>query len=131
MPLRAEVAPVYQELLHKYPVTLAFPVLFEGEMFFGVPNGMPKGKTWLEPPYSLAEPKWFLVPGVGFDLNGARLGRGKGFYDRYLETRNVLKIGVAWSEQLVTKIPIEQHDAHMDFIITESFCWNVREQEKF
>lgn len=131
MPLKAEVAPVYQELLHKFPVTLAFPVLFEGEMFFGVPNGLPKGKTWLEPPYSLTEPTWFLVPGVGFDLNGARLGRGKGFYDRFLETRNVLKIGVAWSEQLVKGIPIEQHDAHMDFIITESFCWNVREQEKF
>jgi 5-formyltetrahydrofolate cyclo-ligase len=131
MPLKAEVAPVYQELLHKLPVNMAFPVLFEGEMFFGIPNGMPKGTTWLEPPYSLAEPKWFLVPGVGFDLNGARLGRGKGFYDRYLETRTVLKIGVAWSEQLVKKIPIEQHDAHMDFIITESFCWDVNEQKKF
>lgn len=131
LPLKAELAPVYQELLLRHPVNLAYPVLFEGDMFFGIPNGMPKGTTWLEPPYSLAEPQWFLVPGVGFDLNGARLGRGKGFYDRYLETRNVLKIGLAWSEQIVKKIPVEQHDAHMDYIITESFCWNVSQQEKF
>lgn len=131
LPLKAEVAPVYQELLHHIPVNLSFPVLFEGEMFFGIPDGMPKGKAWLEPPYSLVEPSWLLIPGVGFDLNGARLGRGKGFYDRYLETRDVVKIGLAWSEQLVNKIPVEQHDAHMDYIITESFCWNVNQQEKF
>ena len=131
LPLKAEIAPVYQELLHCVPLNLAFPVLFEGGMYFGIPDGMPKGSIWLEPPYALAEPKWFLVPGVGFDLGGARLGRGKGFYDRYLETRNVLKIGVSWSEQIVTKIPSEHHDAQMDFIITESFCWSVSQQEKF
>lgn len=131
LPLKAEVAPVYQEFLKRFPVNLAYPILFEGQMLFGIPNGMPKGSTWLEPPYSLATPEWFLVPGVGFDLNGARLGRGKGFYDRYLETNLGLKIGLAWSEQLVTTIPVESHDCHMDFIITEKFCWNVKQQEKF
>jgi 5-formyltetrahydrofolate cyclo-ligase len=131
LPLKAEIAPVYQELLHHVPLNLAFPVHFEGSMVFGIPDGMPRGATWLEPPYALAEPTWFLVPGVGFDLRGARLGRGKGFYDRYLETRSVLKIGIAWSEQVVTNIPIEHHDVQMDFIITESFCWSVSQQKKF
>lgn len=131
LPLKSEIAPVYQEFLHACPVNLAFPVLFEGEMYFGIPNGMPKGVTWLEPPYHLVEPKWCFVPGVGFDLSGARLGRGRGYYDRYLETRDVLKIGLAWSGQVLSKIPVEQHDAHMDFIITEEFCWNVNQQEKF
>lgn len=131
LPLKAEIAPVYQELLRVNPINFAYPVLFEGDMYFGIPNGMPKGTTWLEPPYHLAEPEWIMVPGVGFDLSGARLGRGRGYFDRYLETRDVLKIGLAWSGQLVNKIPVEQHDAHMDFIITEEFCWNVSQQEKF
>ncbi len=131
LPLKDEVAPVYQELFRAVPLSLAYPILFEGEMLFGIPNGMPKGATWLEPPYHPAEPEWFLVPGVGFDLNGARLGRGKGYYDRYLEGKNFLKIGLAWSEQIVEKIPVEQHDCYMDFIITEEFCWDVNQQERF
>lgn len=132
LPLKAELAPLYQELLKAIPLSISYPVLFEGEMFFGIPNGMPKGKTWLEPPYHLATPDWLLVPGVGFDLSGARLGRGKGFYDRYLEKKpEVLKIGLAWTEQIVEKIPVEEHDSHMDFIITEEYCWNVKQREKF
>lgn len=131
LPLIAEIAPVYQELFKKFPVSLGFPVLLEGQMQFGIPNGMPKGTTWLEPPYQLVQPSWFFVPGVGFDLNGARLGRGKGYYDRYLEGHDGLKIGLAWSEQIVEKIPVESHDCHMDFIITENYCWDVNQQQKF
>ena len=131
LPLKAEIAPAYQEFLKAIPCSLAFPILFEGEMLFGIPNGMPKGTTWLEKPYVPADPDWLLIPGVGFDLNGARLGRGKGFYDRYLEDKNVMKIGLAWTEQIVKKIPVEQHDCHMDFIITEDYCWGVAQQEKF
>lgn len=131
LPLKAEVAPVYQELLHKIPLDLAFPILKNGEMSFGIPHGLPKGGTWLDPPYSEVEPLWFLVPGVGFDLKGARLGRGKGFYDRYFEERSGLRIGLALSGQIVEKIPVESHDSHMDFIITESFCWEVSQQKRF
>lgn len=131
LPLKAEIAPVYQELLKRVPMSIAFPILFEGEMLFGIPNGMPRGETWLEAPYHPADPEWLMVPGVGFDLKGGRLGRGKGFYDRYLEDKDVLKIGLAWTEQIVEKIPVEKHDCHMDFIITEEFCWDVQQQEKF
>ncbi len=131
LPLKAEMAPAYQELLKEVPLDLAFPVLIERQMHFGLPNGMPRGSTWLEPPYHLAEPSWFLVPGVGFDLKGARLGRGKGFYDRYFEGKNSIAIGLAWTEQIFERIPVEQHDCHMDFIITENFCWDVAQQEKF
>lgn len=131
LPLKAEIAPAYQELLKAYPCSLSFPILHEGEMLFGIPNGMPKGSTWLEAPYVPADPEWLLVPGVGFDLGGARLGRGKGFYDRYLADKDVLTIGLAWTEQIVKKIPVEKHDCHMDFIITEEFCWDVNQQEKF
>lgn len=131
LPLESEVAPVYQELLHAVPLSLAFPILKDSEMSFAIPNGMPRGSIWLDPPYAEVEPSWFLVPGVGFDILGARLGRGKGFYDRYLEGREALRIGLAWSEQILETIPVEGHDCYMDFIITEQFCWDVGQQKRF
>ncbi|MGE3608990.1 MAG: 5-formyltetrahydrofolate cyclo-ligase [Bacteriovoracaceae bacterium] len=131
LPLEAEIAPVYQELLKEVPVNLAYPILKGSEMSMAVPQGIPKGYIWLDRPYIEIEPKWVLVPGVGFDLSGARLGRGRGFYDRYLEKRDVIKIGLAWSEQIKERIPVEAHDSHMDFIITENFCWDVNQQRKF
>jgi 5-formyltetrahydrofolate cyclo-ligase len=63
-----------------------------------------------------------LVPGVAFDARGARLGRGGGFYDRFLErTKNVdmLKIGVCWSMQVVPSVPTDPHDVHVDWICHE------------
>lgn len=63
-----------------------------------------------------------LVPGVAFDNRGARLGRGGGFYDRFLErTKDVdmLKIGVCWSMQIVPTVPTDPHDVHVDWICHE------------
>ena len=131
LPLKAEIAPVYQELFRAVPLSLSYPVLVEGEMQFGLPQGIPKGQTWLESPYFLVEPQWLLVPGLGFDLKGSRLGRGRGFYDRYLTERSVIKIGLAWTEQILDKIPMESHDSQMDFIITEKYCWDVNRQKSF
>jgi 5-formyltetrahydrofolate cyclo-ligase len=59
-----------------------------------------------------------LVPGMAFDLNGHRLGRGKGYYDRILPAISGIKCGVAYAFQLLEKIPAEAHDAQMDFIVT-------------
>ena len=131
LPLKAEIAPVYQELLHAVPLTLAYPIAKDGNMSFAIPDGLPRGGIWLEPPFHEVQPDWFFVPGVGFDLAGNRLGRGKGYYDRYLENSGAIKIGIAWSGQLNDKIPVESHDCHMDFIITEKFCWDVKQQVKF
>lgn len=131
LPLKSEVAPLYQELMRQTPLSLSFPVLVDSEMKFGVSQGIPKGGVWLDPPYHIVDPQWFLVPGVGFDLSGARLGRGKGYYDRFLEKHDGPAIGLGWSKQIVEKIPVEDHDCHMDFIITEKFCWDVSQQTMF
>lgn len=64
-------------------------------------------------------PEVVLVPGLGFDQLGQRLGRGKGYYDRYLADKNVIKIGLCFQEQLVDKIPTDSFDVKMDFIITD------------
>ena len=131
LPMKAEIAPVYQELLHAVPVTLAYPIASGDAMNFAIPNGMPRGEIWLERPYHEVRPDWLFIPGIGFSLDGKRLGRGKGYYDRYLENSKALKMGIAWTEQLNDKIPVESHDCHMDFIITDKFFWDVKQQVKF
>jgi 5-formyltetrahydrofolate cyclo-ligase len=76
---------------------------------------------------SLAKIDLTLVPGVAFDLQGYRLGRGKGFYDRLLEKVRGVKCGVGFDEQIVSEVPIESHDAKLDFILTPTNCWSVKE----
>ena len=70
--------------------------------------------------YVLSEISGFLVPGLGFDPKGSRLGRGKGFYDRTLALTKAIRVGVAWDCQLIESIPTEAHDLKMDWICTES-----------
>lgn len=59
-----------------------------------------------------------LAPGVAFSASGARLGRGRGFYDRILAAVTGRKIGVAFDEQLVDDLPVEPHDQRVDAVIT-------------
>jgi len=63
-----------------------------------------------------------LVPGLAFTKQGRRLGRGGGFYDRYLTAlpAAVRKIGVCFAMQLVESLPIEAHDQQMDVVVTEA-----------
>ncbi len=62
-----------------------------------------------------------LVPGVAFDAGGRRLGRGGGFYDRYLaraDAAHIYKVGLCRARALVDEVPAEAHDVRMDKIIT-------------
>ncbi|MDB6037777.1 MAG: 5-formyltetrahydrofolate cyclo-ligase, partial [Verrucomicrobiales bacterium] len=66
-----------------------------------------------------------LVPGVAFDCGGGRLGRGKGFYDRLLESVRAVKCGVALDHQIEADLPREPHDLAMNCIVTPSRWINV------
>lgn len=59
-----------------------------------------------------------LVPGVAFDLRGARLGRGKGYYDRLLREWHGTTCGVGFDQQLIDEVPLEPHDALLDRLLT-------------
>ena len=59
-----------------------------------------------------------LVPGIAFDLHGHRLGRGRGFYDRLLSVLDGPTCGVAFDEQIVSRVPVEPHDIHLNYILT-------------
>lgn len=67
-----------------------------------------------------AEIELVVVPAVAFDRKGKRLGRGKGFYDRFLPTTKATKIGVGYEFQLLDELPSEPHDVTMDMIITQN-----------
>lgn len=71
-------------------------------------------------------PGVILVPGLAFNTKGERLGRGKGFYDRYLAKFSGTKIGLCFSIQLDDSLPVEEHDVLMDFIVTEEKIINCK-----
>ncbi len=70
---------------------------------------------------SFREADLVIVPGVAFDKRGHRLGRGAGYYDRFLEKidKKVHTVGLAFSFQIVAKLPAEKHDQKLDRVITD------------
>ncbi|MGH7913140.1 MAG: 5-formyltetrahydrofolate cyclo-ligase, partial [Candidatus Binataceae bacterium] len=62
------------------------------------------------------------VPGIAFTTRAARLGRGGGYYDRLLAALPVeaVTVGLAYSFQLIDRLPEQAHDRRLDFIVTES-----------
>ena len=81
---------------------------------FGIPEPISKMVKY---------PDILLVPLVAFDKNYNRIGYGGGFYDRYIKKakkiKKVLTIGFAYSFQKVKKIPTNNFDIRLDFIITD------------
>ena len=72
------------------------------------------------PAIPLASIDLVVVPGLGFDRTGGRLGQGGGFYDRTLALTRALRVGVAFSGQLVDHVPVGRWDLSMDLIVTET-----------
>lgn len=89
-------------------------------------------------PDPAAHPELILIPGTAFDETGGRVGRGKGYYDRFLEAAAASpgpqnpdglpnppplpprKVGLAFEVQVVRKkLPLEPHDQRLDALVTE------------
>jgi 5-formyltetrahydrofolate cyclo-ligase len=62
-----------------------------------------------------------IVPGVAFDRRGVRLGYGGGYYDRFLPMlrSDTVKIGLAFELQMVERVPVEEHDVRLNYVVTE------------
>ena len=69
-----------------------------------------------------------MVPGVAFDRRGARMGHGKGYYDRLLEHArpDTPLIALAFECQMFDEIPVAPHDVFMDKIVTEERVYEGR-----
>jgi len=83
---------------------------------------MKKGYKGIWEPYSeesyCGEPDLIIVPGVAFDLKKNRLGRGKGYYDRYFNQSKAPKWGVGFNFQLLKSVPFNENDVQLDKIFT-------------
>ena len=73
------------------------------------------------PPIPVADIDLVLVPGLGFDHVGHRIGRGRGFYDRFLAHRDFRGVacGLALAEQFVDPIPAGPHDRPVELLVTD------------
>ncbi len=78
----------------------------------------PDPQTWRLA--SISEIDLALIPGMAFDPQGHRLGRGAGYFDRLLGNPacRARKIGISWSWQMITSLPSEEHDVPMDLVVT-------------
>lgn len=83
----------------------------------------PKGT----PERTLDEVEAVILPGLAFDKQGVRLGYGGGFYDRLLEGKNILLVGVCTERVRVDALPSEPHDVRASAIITEAGVFVVAE----
>lgn len=61
-----------------------------------------------------------LVPGVAFGEDGTRVGRGKGYYDRWLANFRGTKVALVREDELRPSVPTDEHDARMNAIITDT-----------
>ncbi len=59
-----------------------------------------------------------IIPGVAFDRKGNRLGRGKGFYDRFLNQTKAYKVAVGFDFQILEEIPVASFDVPVDIVVT-------------
>jgi len=90
------------------------------------PHELAPGKFGiLEPPATATKSRgpWdlILIPGLAFDRCGGRLGRGRGYYDRFLAQHpEAVRVGICFDEQVVQELPLEPHDFRLNALVTPS-----------
>lgn len=112
--------------------TVLVPVIKERKRKMVVSEILDPNKDLIVGPYGIYQPKAHMkvyhprsidlaiVPGIAFDKKGNRLGRGMGYYDKFLTgiRRNVPRIGLAFKFQLIRKLPTLSHDQPVTKILT-------------
>ncbi len=103
------------------------PIVVGDTLELGAFNGLEKIVTSqsfgiLEPKTEeLVDPKtvdFAIIPGVAFDKKGNRLGRGKGFYDRFLKETNAFKVAVGYDFQILDEVPVSSFDVPVDMVVS-------------
>lgn len=120
-----------QALHDLYPKKFCYPVVQDELLHFYT-----NSNVWSTSSLSILEPadnlqnkqalkniSVYLIPGLAFDHRGARLGRGKAYYDKTLKLASKsLFVGIAFTEQIHKEdLPISQHDILLDMIVTDQF----------
>lgn len=126
LPDEVDIRPLVEQLVEQGH-TVVLPKVLDGERMelrrFSSKEDLAEG------PYHLLEPVGeqftaydtidvVLVPGMAFDAAGHRLGRGKGYYDRFLPlVPQARKMGVCWPFQRVPEVPVDAHDFTVDMVV--------------
>ncbi|WP_182087123.1 5-formyltetrahydrofolate cyclo-ligase [Aureimonas sp. ME7] len=132
LPIRSEIDPrPAMQWLWARGARLAVPAIVEGELDFRElapgaalePQGL--GTVAPGPGAGRLDPAILLVPLLAFDARGARIGYGKGFYDRAIErlhalNPSLLTVGLAFEAQGVDEVPVDARDRFLDFVVTEN-----------
>jgi 5-formyltetrahydrofolate cyclo-ligase len=84
---------------------------------YGIPE--PRKELKAASPEIVENELLFLVPALSCDRTGRRLGRGGGFYDRMLAGAKLPPIGIIYACQFAEKLPFEDHDLPVSFVVTE------------
>lgn len=115
---------VLYDSLEKAGVKCCFPVVSGDSIVVkDTSEGFHKGSYGiLEPVGNVTDSESIdvcVVPGVMFDTSCHRLGRGGGYYDRFLSKLNCRKIGICADALLADSIPFEKTDVDVDIVVTE------------
>lgn len=109
--------------------------------FYALKNHLPYSQQLIYGSYGIREPisnrekyegspeTLILIPGLAFTRTGQRLGRGKGFYDRFLSrlpTQNCILMGVCYQWQVLEQLPTEETDIPLDCILTPEEIINCK-----
>ena len=83
-------------------------------------------------PIPVADIDFVIVPGLGFDLDGNRVGRGSGFYDRFLCHRDFRGVAcaLALEDQLVDSAPSEEKDVRMHMLVTDERVVRIKRRDR-
>ena len=114
-------------VIEKPEKTLSFrawePGLVLEEADFGTSQPPPEAAT--------LSPRVLLVPLLAFDDRGFRLGYGGGYYDRTIaalrQASELLAVGIAYDTQQIERVPEDEFDQRLDWVVTENAAWKSTE----
>jgi 5-formyltetrahydrofolate cyclo-ligase len=126
IPMNSE--PDLTPLINNNPhIKFSIPKIIDDNLVFaeyhlGDSLGQNPGFSKIQEPVNtnIVMPDLIFVPGLAFDLRGYRLGRGGGYYDKYIASHpKIQTIGISFGQNLLESLPREKHDRKMQYIITE------------
>ncbi len=139
-PMRQEQDPVpLMKRLHGAGQAVALPVIEKPEktlLFRSWEPGLVLeeaefGTSQPAPEAAVLRPNVILVPLLAFDDRGFRLGYGGGYYDRTIaalrQSGELLAVGIAYDAQQVERVPEEEFDQRLDWVVTENAAWKSTE----
>jgi 5-formyltetrahydrofolate cyclo-ligase len=99
---------------------------------FGILEPKPQLRNRTDRKVDLSAVDLIVVPGLAFDRQGGRLGRGQGYYDKllHLARPDTALVALAFECQLLPSIPMLPHDVYMDKVVTEKAVYETEQQTR-